>query len=171
MIKRREDFELIRQQIDIETVANYLLEKQGKNYVYPDEKTASIKLYLDSNSFFDFGRGVGGDCIKLWTHICRVDGWTALQQIRATFALDRVPNKKYNQASIRQQEKVRHQQIEAKKQQQVQWVREIERLKAECSLYQALLESEYCKPLSWLWCICRNRLTVANGKLDLLCGI
>lgn len=26
-------------------------------------------------------------------------------------------------------------------------------------------------PVSWLWCICQNRLTSASGKADLMCGI
>ena len=170
MIKRREDFELIRQQIDIETVANYLLEKQGKNYVYPDEKTASIKLYLDSNSFFDFGRGVGGDCIKLWAHICRVDGWTALCQIKTIFGLN-TPDRRNSRALIEQQEQARRQQLEVKKQKQEQWVQEVDRLKTECELYQAILESGHLEPLSWAWCLCKNWLTSASGRLDLLCGI
>ena len=57
----REDFEQIRQQIRIETIASYLLQKQGKMYIYPGERTGSIKLYPGSNTFYDFGRGCGGD--------------------------------------------------------------------------------------------------------------
>ena len=61
----REDFETVSRQIDIETVADYLLKKQGHLYKFPGEKTASIKIYPESASFYDFGRGIGGDCIKL----------------------------------------------------------------------------------------------------------
>lgn len=57
-----------RQQISIETIAGYLLQKQGSMYIFPGERTGSIKLYSSSNTFYDFGRGVGGDVIKRKLH-------------------------------------------------------------------------------------------------------
>ena len=166
----REDFEQIKQQIDIQTVAGYLMQKQGKNYIYPGERTASIKIYPESNSFYDFGRTTGGDVIRLWSHIKDCDSWTALCQIRETFGLN-APDRKNSRELIRKQEEARRQQIEAKKQEKNRWRIEVDRLKAESSFYQAILEGEHCKPLSWTWCTCQNRLTVAQGLLDLLCGI
>ena len=130
----KEDFEQIRQQINIETVADYLLQKQGKMYAYPSERTGSIKLYPDSNTFYDFGRGCGGDVVRLWSHIKDCDSWTALQDIRKTFGLD-TPDKQCSRDLIRQQEQSRKLQIEAEKEAKRRWVRQVDELKAECSLY------------------------------------
>ena len=102
----REDFEQIRQQISIETVADYLLQKQGRMYVFPGERTGSIKLYPASNTFYDFGRACGGDCVKLWSHIKGCDSWTALQEIKGMFGLD-TPNRANSRDLIRQQEIVK----------------------------------------------------------------
>lgn len=152
-------------------MAKYLgLQKDGKLYKYPDEKTGSIKLYSESNSFFDFGRSIGGDSVKLWSHVRGCDSWTALKEIRSTFGLS-APNRAYSRDLIRKQEETRLQQIEAKKQEKRRWRMEVETLKSECQLYQVILDSEHCKPLSWTWCACKNRLTTVEGKLDLLCKI
>ena len=167
----RKDFETVAKQVSIESVAKYLgLQKDGKLYKYPDERTGSIKLYPESNSFFDFGRSIGGDSVKLWSHVRGCDSWTALKEIRSTFGLS-APNRAYSRDLIRQQEEVRQRQLEAKKQEKKRWRREVDTLKSECQLYQAILDSEHCKPLSWTWCTCQNRLTAAEGQLDLLCNI
>lgn len=65
MLGTKEDFELIRQQINIEAVANHLMKKQGKNYIFPSEKSASVRIYPETQSFYDFGRCTGGDVIRL----------------------------------------------------------------------------------------------------------
>lgn len=78
----RKDFETVAKQVSIESVAKYLgLQKDGKLYKYPDERTGSIKLYPESNSFFDFGRSIGGDSVKLWSHVRGCDSWTALKEM------------------------------------------------------------------------------------------
>lgn len=166
----REDFEQIKQQIDIQTVAGYLMQKQGKNYIYPGERTASIKIYPESNSFYDFGRTTGGDVIRLWSHIKDCDSWTALCQIRETFGLN-APDRKNSRELLAQQQEARKRQQEAKKQKQERWVHQMDQLKAEAELLSGILSSGHCEPLSWLWCVCQNRLTTVNIQLDLLCGI
>lgn len=166
----REDFKAVAQQVSIESVASYLLEKQGHLYRFPGERTASIRIYPATQSFYDFGRGCGGDVIRLWAHVRGVDSWTALKQIRECFGLN-TPDKQHSRDLIRKQEEARRQQIEAKKQEKKRWRMEVDTLKSECQLYQAILECEHCKPLSWLWCTCKNRLTTVEGKLDLLCKI
>lgn len=151
-------------------MARYLLEKQGHLYKFPSERTASIRIYSATQSFYDFGRGCGGDVIRLWSHVRGVDSWTALKQIRECFGLN-TPDKAHSRDLIRKQEEARWQQIEAKKQEKKRWRMEVDTLKSECQLYQAILEGEHCRPLSWMWCTCQNRLTAARGLLDLLCGI
>lgn len=170
MLGTREDFDLIRQQINIETVADYLMQKQGRMYIYPGEKTASICIYAETQSFYDFGRCTGGDVIRLWSHVRGVDSWTALRQIRETFGLN-TPNRKNSRDLIRQQEQARQKQQQAEKDAKRRWRLQVEALQGECELCQGILDSGHCEPLSWLWCICQNRLTSASGKADLLCGI
>lgn len=166
----KEDFEIIRQQINIETIANFLLQKDGRLYKYPGERTGSIHIYEGSRSFYDFGRCVGGDVIKLWSHIRGCDNWTALQEIRETFGLD-TPNRANSRDLIRQQELARNQQKAAEKAAKRAWVRQVDQLKAQCKLYQAVLNSPHCEPLSWQWCTAKNNLVTAAGKLDLLCNV
>lgn len=139
-------------------------------YKFPGERTASIRIYPATQSFYDFGRARGGDCIKLWSHVKGCDSWTALKEIRSTFGLI-TPDRQHSRAMIEQQEQTRQRQLEARKQEKRRWVREVNALKAESSFYRAILESEHCKPLSWTWCICQDKLTAAQGELDLLCDI
>lgn len=139
-------------------------------YIYPGERTGSIKVYPNSNTFYDFGRGCGGDPIKLWSHIKNCDNWKALLQIRKTFGLD-APDRKNSQDLIRQQELARQKEQQAEKDTKRRWVRQVDELKAECDLVSTILNSGHAEPLSWLWCICQNRLTTAEGQLDLMCGI
>ena len=96
MLGTKEDFELIRQQINIEAVANHLMKKQGKNYIFPSEKSASVRIYPETQSFYDFGRCTGGDVIRLWSHVRDVDSWTALCRGYEAFqGADRLPSGDY----------------------------------------------------------------------------
>lgn len=144
------------------------MQKQGKNYIFPGEKTGSVHIYPATQSFYDFGRACGGDCIKLWSHIKGCDSWQALREIQECFGLN-APDKQHSRAMIEQQEQARQRQLEAQKQAKRRWVREVDALKTEASFYWAILESEHCRPLSWLWCTCQNRLTIVQIQLDLLC--
>lgn len=81
-------------------MARYLLEKQGHLYKFPSERTASIRIYSATQSFYDFGRGCGGDVIRLWSHVRGVDSWTALKQIRECFGLN-TPDKAHSRDLIR----------------------------------------------------------------------
>lgn len=169
-MRTKQDFEEVKQQVSIETVANLLMQKQGKNYIYPGERTASIKIYPESNSFYDFGRATGGDVIRLWSHIKDCDSWTALCQIREIFGLN-MPDKQHSRDAIKAAKQAQKRQQEAKKQKQERWIRQVDELKTEVELLSGILSSGHCEPLSWLWCVCQNRLTSVSGRLDLLCGI
>lgn len=139
-------------------------------YRFPCERTASVRIYSATQSFYDFGRNCGGDCVRLWSHVKGCDSWTALNEIRETFGLN-APNKQHCRDLIREQEETRQRQLEAQNQAKRRWVREVDALKTEASFYRAILESEHCRPLSWLWCTCQNRLTIVQIQLDLLCGV
>lgn len=127
MLGTKEDFELIRQQINIEAVANHLMKKQGKNYIFPSEKSASVRIYPETQSFYDFGRCTGGDVIRLWSHVRDVDSWTALCQIREIFGLN-TPDRKNSRDLIRQQEQARQKQQQAEKAEKRRWRLQVEAL-------------------------------------------
>lgn len=146
------------------------MQRQGKNYIFPGEKTGSVHIYPATQTFYDFGRAVGGDAIRLWAHIRGVDSWQALQEIKSTFGLS-VSDRTQSREAIIAAEQSWKQQQEAKKQKQERWVRQVDELKAESNLYQAILDSGHFEPLSWAWCLCKNWLTTVEGQLDLLCGI
>lgn len=139
-------------------------------YRFPGERTASVRIYSQTQSFYDFGRACGGDAVRLWSHVRGVDSWTALKEIRSVFGLI-APDKAHSRAMIEQQEQARQRQLEAEKIAKKHWRMEVDTLKSECQLYRAILESDHCRPLNWTWCICQDKLTNAQGMLDLLCGI
>ena len=84
----QENFENIRSQVDIENIAIHLMGRPERGmFKYPDEKTASLKIYPKTQSFYDFGRNTGGDCIRLWSHVRGCDNWTSLQEICALYGI------------------------------------------------------------------------------------
>lgn len=67
--------------MNIEAVADMLMRRQGRAYIYPGERTGSVYIYPKTNTFYDFGRAVGGDVIRLWSHIKGCNSWTALKEM------------------------------------------------------------------------------------------
>ena len=168
----REDFEAARQQIDIETVADYLLEKKGRRmYKHPAEKTASIYIYPETNSFCDYGRGVAGDPIRLWAHIGQCNNWEALMQMTEVFNLRLPDNRVHSQQAIRHQQQVIRNRRNVEKEKKRYWVKRVEALKARCELYRLIIDSGHYEPFSWTWCTAMNQLTSASGIADMECGI
>ena len=89
------DLQKIKEQVSIRDVAESLLhlEKQDGKYKYPGERTASIQLYTDTQSFNDYGRNVGGDIFKLVSHIEGIDFKESLDEIVNFFQIRDVENK------------------------------------------------------------------------------
>ncbi len=165
------DFQLIRDTVPIEAAARHLMgDPIKKMYRYPGEKTASIKLYPGTRSFHDFGRNVGGDCIRLWSHVRQVDSGQAIQEICEEFGitLDR-PDRTKIAESIRKQEQERKQREEEKKRQRKMWLLAVERVKFELQAVENILET--AAPLSNEWCFCIDRKQRVEYLLDYLCGI
>lgn len=171
----REDFKNLKGKVSIEDVARYLLGQPVHGmYVYPGEKTASLRIYPKTQSFYDFGRGVGGDAIKLWSHVKGCDSWTALQQISALYGLDTDLDEKDRKnvaEQIKAQEQAQRAHRQAEKRKQKLWVAEVERLKTQEKFYDDLLRSSHIKPLSDPWCWLINSKQMVSYRLDCLCGI
>lgn len=171
----KENFEIIKAEVNINDVATRLLGEPIKGmYKYPGERTASLKIYPETRSFYDFGRGVGGDVIRLWSHVKGCDNWEAMNEIAAIFGVSAVLNetdRKSTTERIRQQEKAQEKRRQAERREQKQWVMQVDRLHEELELYDNLLNSPHIPPLSWVWTWCMNGKQLAEYELDCLCGI
>ena len=171
----REDFENIRRKVKIEDIALHLLGRPERGmFKYPGEKTASIKIYPQTNSFFDFGRGIGGDCIKLWSHIRHCDSWTALQEVATVFGISTTLNEADKEnivARIKAQETAQKERKRAEKRKRKQWIAQVDKLHEELELYDSLLNSPHIPPMSWIWTWCMNGKQMTEYQLDRLCEI
>lgn len=165
------DFEVIREQLPIDKAAAYLLGKPVRRmYFFPGEQTPSIRIYTNTRSFFDFGRCVGGDVIKLWSHVREVDSGQAVKEICEEFniSLDQ-PDKMEIARSIRRQEQARKQQEEEKKRRRKTWLLAVDRAKLELQATENVLKT--ARPLSDEWVFCLNRQQRLEYLLDYLCDV
>ncbi len=171
----QENFENIRSQVDIENIAIHLMGRPERGmFKYPDEKTASLKIYPKTQSFYDFGRNTGGDCIRLWSHVRGCDNWTSLQEICALYGIStdlNTADRKSITERIRRQEKAQEKRRQAERRERKQWVMQVDRLKAQEELYNNLLESPHIQPFSDVWCWLINLKQIVSYRLDCLCGI
>ena len=87
------DLQKIKEQVSIRDVAESLLhlEKQDGKYKYPGERTASIQLYTDAQSFNDFGRNVGGDIFDLMIHVRGYTLKEAIAELKSAFNIKDSP--------------------------------------------------------------------------------
>ena len=170
-----ENFQIIKEQVCIENVAQYLLGQPVRGmYRFPDERTPSIKIYPETNSFFDFGRNTGGDCIRLWSHVKGCDNWSAMNEIAVLYGVPTDLNetdRKNIVAKIKRQEKAQKERKQDEKHRQKQWVIQVDRLKAQEELCNNLLESTHIQPFSDVWCWLINLKQIVSYRLDCLCGI
>jgi len=51
-----------------------------------DEKTPSLKLYFDTNSFFDYSANIGGDQIDLYAHLRQISNADAIEELHKRVA-------------------------------------------------------------------------------------
>lgn len=171
----QENFENIRKKVRIEDIAAYLLGEAKKGmFKYPGEKTASIKVYTKSQSFYDYGRSVGGDCIRLWSHVKGCDNWTALSQISALYGLSTALSEKNREgivAKIKAQETAQKKREQDEKRKRKQWVIEVNRLQKWRRLCQNLLDSGHLPPFCDVRGWCYSEIQMADYQLDILCRI
>ena len=170
-----EYFKNVKAEVNINDVATRLLGEPIRGmHKYPGEKTASLKIYPETRSFYDFGRGVGGDVIRLWSHVKGCDNWEAMNEIAAIFGVSAVSNetdRKSIAERIKAQEKEQKEREQNEKRRQKRWVMQVDRLHEELELYDNLLNSPHIPPLSWVWTWCMNGKQLAEFKLENLCGI
>lgn len=169
----RQEFEQVKNLIDIESVAVYLMGEstRGEMFRYPNEKTASIKIYPESQSFYDFGRGIGGDCVRLYSHVKNISNWDALRELCALYGINMTNGGGDIQKEIKQQEMAQKAQRDAEKQRKRRWVKEVDKLKAEVEKYDALMTSEHVPKTSDVFKWCLEYKQLAEYRLDAMCGI
>lgn len=166
----REEFQSVNNQVRIENLAVHLLGQPIRHmYRYPGEKTPSIRIYSQTNSFFDFGRAVGGDPVRLWSHIRHVDNWVALQEIRSLYGLSDEPDRENIKERIRQQEKAQESAKQAEEERKERWRNEVSFWKKISAACENIIQQS--EPLSDAWCFAINERQFANYKLDCLCGL
>lgn len=171
----KENFEIIKAQVCLESVAQYLLGQPVHGlYRFPGERTPSIKIYKETGSFFDFGRAKGGDAVALWAHIRNCDNWQALNEIAALYGISTALNetdKKSITERIKAQKKAQKEREQGKKRRQKRWVKEVERLQEWRKLCQNLLDSDHLPPFCDVRSWCYSEIQIADHKLDVLCGV
>lgn len=171
----QESFRNIRSKVNIENIAIYLMGKSDRGmYKYPGEKTASLKIYPKTQSFYDYGRNRGGDSIALWAHVRNCDNWTALNEMASLYRISTDLNETYRENTV---ERIKAQET-AQKERRIEegrkhkrWVAQVDKLHEEWKLYDNLLNSPHIPPLSWVWTWCMNGKQMAEYELDCLCGI
>ena len=171
----KKNFEIIKSEVNINNVATRLLGKPIRGmYRFPGERTPSIKVYPETQSYYDFGRGSGGDCIRLWSHVKGCDNWTALSQISALYGLSTALNEKNREsivANIKAQETAQKKREQDEKRKRKQWVIEVNRLQEWRRLCQNLLDSGHLPPFCYVRGWCYSEIQMADYQLDILCGI
>ncbi|KAI4442158.1 hypothetical protein FMM80_18035 [Schaedlerella arabinosiphila] len=164
-------FEKIKAQVRAEDVATYLLGKPVRGmYRYPGEKTPSVKLYLETQSFFDFGRACGGDVFDLWMHVRHCDVLEALRSIQVLYGIPDEPTGTI-QRNIIIEQKRRQETRKKNERDQRLWREKVSRLHDQIRVCESLLRSGHVPPMSDVWCFCVEQKQLAEYGLDALCGI
>lgn len=167
----KQDFEQVKDLVDIESVAVYLMgESRGGMFRYPTERTPSIKIYEETQTFFDYGRNLGGDCIRLYSHVKNISNWDALKEIRETFGVDKSCDNEGIRKKIEEQKAEQREKERAKKFKQKLWRDKVDDLKNRLDRDNTLLEG-HAKPFTDVWKWSLEDKQLVEYKLDILCGI
>lgn len=168
----KQDFEQVKDLVDIESVAVYLMGEstRGGMFRHPNEGTASVKIYPESQSFYDFGRGIGGDAISLWAHVKNISNWDALNEICETFGIDKSCDNEGIRKKIEEQKAEQREKERAKKFKQKLWRDKVADLKSRIERDNTLLEG-HAKPFTDVWKWSLEDKQLVEYKLDILCGI
>lgn len=80
----------IKQLVTIQNVIDRYGYKSKKGFItcpFHSEKTASLRIYTDTNTFYCFGCGMGGDVISFIAHLFKLDFSGALLRLDNDFNL------------------------------------------------------------------------------------
>ncbi|MBX2841116.1 MAG: hypothetical protein KTR26_05065, partial [Flammeovirgaceae bacterium] len=89
---------------------------KGKNYWYKspfrEERTASFKLDINTNRWFDFGEGAGGDTIAFAKYYLRTEDFKMVMEWLGSNTLSPVAPKRANQKKVKIQKEINFKLIE-----------------------------------------------------------
>lgn len=170
-----EDFKILREQVHIQDVATRLLGEPIRGmYRFPGERTASLKIYPETQSFYDFGRNTGGDVIALWAHVRNCNNWETMNEIAALYGIStdlNTEDRRNITERIKAQETAQREREQGEKRRQKRWVKEVECLQEWRKLCQNLLDSGHLPPFCDVRSWCYSEIQTADYRLDILCEI
>ena len=80
----------IKRLITIQNVIDRYGYKPKKGFIscpFHNEKTPSLRIYTDTNTFYCFGCGMGGDVISFVAHLFKIDFGSAIIRLDDDFGL------------------------------------------------------------------------------------
>lgn len=80
----------IKQLVTIQNIIDRYGYKPQKGFIscpFHNEKTPSLRIYTDTNTFYCFGCGMGGDVISFVTHLFKIDFGSAIMRLDDDFGL------------------------------------------------------------------------------------
>lgn len=106
----------------LRAVDHYGLEPNRLKFIkcpFHQENTPSLRIYPETNTFYCFGCGVGGDVISFVRHLFHVDFWGAVMRLDQDFHLC-LPTRRATTGEQAQARIQRH--IEARKREEKEWL-------------------------------------------------
>ena len=117
--------ETIKEQINIQQVlSRYGYETNRAGFIncpFHDEKTPSLRIYPDSNSFYCFGCNVGGDVIGFVMHLFHIDFSQAIVRIDNDFNIGLPTRKLSIREQYQAQQELKQRAVEQAKKQQLKF--------------------------------------------------
>lgn len=162
-----EEIKLIKSMSDV--LQDYGLRPNRAGFIHcpfhQGDNTPSMKIYKDG--FHCFGCGAHGDIFDFVRLSEHCDFKTAFKILGGEY--------KDHSASLKMsayhKKMARIQQEKEARRQREEWIRTVDRLKAEEKALKTILDMKVYEPLSDEWCIAMNWLISVSGQLDMLCGI
>lgn len=135
------------------------------------DRTKSLALYPDTNSFHDFAGNKTGDCIGFVSYIQGINNWESMKLLSGFYGLSEFEEKKQktSRQNIQEQQKKEQEKKQRNYEFQCALIEEINHLKQKEQIYKAALEESKIKPFSNLWVQVQNNLQKISYKLDILC--
>ena len=80
----------IKRLVTIQNIIDRYGYKPKKGFIscpFHNEKTPSLRIYTDTNTFYCFGCGMGGDVISFVAHLFKIDFGSAIMRLDDDFGL------------------------------------------------------------------------------------
>ena len=166
---------LKKQSINIRQISNdFYMEPNLHDFVKspstPDENF-SLKLYEQTDSFYDFAAGTGGDGIRLLSYVRHISDYEAAELLCDYYRLD-IKRQDDDTSRRNRQERERKALIRAARNREFHdalfaLIGDLKSWSSKCS---EALQNPQIEPYSELWCFLIQEIEAAEYKLDILCA-